>query len=363
MDEISLIKGLFGCGRKIKVIELGSAAILSNTLLSVAGASAFIDECRQLYSKESQERYLGHSFGRSVEKQHVVDLLNVDTADMICGSYQLHDITTKSLAHGWIGVKKDGKSFIYHISIYEYGSRDQQDNRKFNLKMIAEACLKILYYHFVDSKAIPTDVWIDYADTDVIYEILGKSKYTDAFYGLKPTSEFFRFEDFTRNTGGLILMRGSFNPPHAGHLELLNRTRLKYPNYNAAFLVSLNRRDKPLLTADECKEKLELLQAYNESVIFSSFAYFLETIESIRMRWSIPLIFPVGIDTINRFIDDCEANGTVISETGFKFVVFDRQGSTLHPQFDKYRQYIEIDTTYADDGISSTKIRNHEWAS
>ena len=361
MDEISLVKGLFGCGRKIKVIELGSAAILSNTLLSLAGASAFVDECRQLYSKESQERYIGHSFGRSVEKQHIVDLLNVDSADMICGSYQLHDVETNSLAHGWIGVKKDGKSYVYHISIYENNGINQQNNRLFNLRMIADACLKILYYHFVDCSAIPTDVWIDYADTDVIYEILGKSKHTDAFYGLKPNSEFFRFEDLTRNTGGVILMRGSFNPPHAGHLELLNRTRLKYPNYNAAFLVSLNRRDKPLLTAAECQEKLGLLQVHNESVIFSSFAYFLETIDSIRMRWSIPLIFPVGIDTINRFIDDCEANDTVIHQSGFKFLVFDRQGATLHPKFNKYKEFIEIDTTYADDGISSTKIRNHEW--
>ena len=362
LDKIQQIKELFNCGKKIKVIELGSAAIVSNTLLSVSGASAFIDECRQLYSKESQERYLGHGFNRSVEKQHIIDILNCESGNVICGSYQIHDADTNSLTHGWIGLKIDGKVYTYHISIYNaVGST--QFNRFYHLSEIAKTCLNLLTYHLVDSTAIPVDSWIDYADTDVIFEILGKSKHRDEFYGHGLNSEFFRFEDITRNTGGLILMRGSFNPPHKGHLELLNRTRLKYPTYNSAFLVSLNRRDKPILTADECKAKIEPLLEYGAPVIFSSFAYFLETVTAIRLRWNLPIIFPVGIDTINRFIDDCEANQNEITESGFKFVVFDREGADIHPLYEKYKNYIEIDTSYEDDGISSTKIRNNTWTS
>ena len=157
-------------------------------------------------------------------------------------------------------------------------------------------------------------------------------------------------------------MRGSFNPPHAGHLELLNRSKLKYPDYNSAFLVSLNRFDKPILTRDECKEKLSLLAEYNTPVIFSSLSYFMQTIAAIRQRWKLPLIFPMGVDTVNRIIEVFETDNRIeIDETGFKFLVFDRKGSELHPSYEKYKDLIEFDDSYEDDGISSTKIRNNEW--
>ena len=364
-EIIQQVKTLFTYGKKIQVIECGCAAVISNTLLSIPGASAFIDSCTQLYSKESQYAVLGQDIKRSVSKEMIEALLETNSSDKIVLSFQLSDGT--SLSHGWIGIKVCAKNYTYHMSInrnLHFGDEpiNHYDERQWFLNEILKATLNILTYHYIDNTQLPINNWIDYANEDILFDILGKSTQIDQFAvydnGWK------RMEDFVRGNDGIILMRGSFNPPHAGHLALLEKAILKYPDYKPAFLVSLNRRDKPILTKDECLQKLELLKAYGYPVIFSSFPFFFDTMESFSQRWSQEVIFPVGMDTINRFVED--SNKDVVRSVfkchslNFKFLVFDRQGQTT-VDLSSYNKVIEIDDTYHDDGISSTKIRNGEW--
>ena len=364
-EIIQQIKNLFTYGKKIQVIECGCAAIVSNTLLSIPGASVFIDSCIQLYSKESQFGILGKEIKRSVSKEMIDALLDTNTSDKIVLSFQLSDAT--SLTHGWIGVKILGKNYTYHMSINEnlnFGDEaiHHYNERQWYLYEILKTSLNILTYHFNGNIELPINSWIDYANEDILFDILGKSTIIDQF--VVYDNGWQRMEDFVRGNDGIILMRGSFNPPHAGHLALLEKAIQKYPNYKPAFLVSLNRRDKPILTKDECLNKLELLKAYGYPVIFSSFPFFFDTMESFSQRWSQEVIFPVGMDTINRFVEDSNKDITrsIFKCHGynFKFLVFDRQGeSTI--DYSKYNKVIEIDDTYHDNGISSTKIRNGEW--
>lgn len=367
-EIIQQVKTLFTYGKKIQVIECGCAAIVANTLLSIPGASAFIDSCTQLYSKESQVAILGKEIKRSVSKEMIEALLDTNTSDKIVLSFQLSDGT--SLSHGWIGIKVRAKNYTYHMSINKdlhFGDEpiNHYDERQWYLHEILKTTLNILTHHYIDNTILPINSWIDYANEDILFDILGKSTLVDQFVVFNTDSSIVRMEDFIRGSEGIILMRGSFNPPHAGHLALLEKSIQKYPNYKPAFLVSLNRRDKPILTKDECLEKLELLKAYGYPVIFSSFPFFFDTMESIRQRWSQEVIFPVGMDTINRFVED--SNKDIVRSVfkchslNFKFLVFDRQGQS-NVDISSYNKVIEIDDTYHDNGISSTKIRNGEWA-
>jgi nicotinic acid mononucleotide adenylyltransferase len=364
-EILDQIKRIFTYGKKIQVIECGCAAIVSNTLLSIPGASAFIDSCSQLYSKESQFGILGKNIKRSVSKEMVESLLEINYSDKVVLSFQLSD--GSSLTHGWIGVKINGVNHLYHLSInknlsFGDSSIDHYKERQWYLYEILKSTLNIITYNFIDNSLLPINSWVDYADERILFDILGKSTIIDQFSvydnGWK------RMEDFIRDTKGIILMRGSFNPPHAGHLTLLEKAIKKYPDYKSAFLVSLNRRDKPILTEDECLEKLNLLKAYGYPVIFSSFPFFFDTMESIRNRWSQEVIFPVGMDTINRFVED--SNKDLVRsifkchDLNFKFLVFDRQGQQSL-DYSSYDKVIEFDDTYEDNGISSTKIRNGQW--
>lgn len=364
-EIIQQVKTLFTYGKKIQVIECGCAAIVANTLLSIPGASAFIDSCSQLYSKESQVAILGKEIKRSVSKEMIEALLDTNTSDKVVLSFQLSDGT--SLSHGWIGVKVKNVNHLYHMSINDniyLGDEpfDKYNERQEYLETILDTTLKILTYHLIDNTKLPTDAWIDYASDDILFDILGKSTWVDQF--VVYDNGWKRMEDFVRDSEGIILMRGSFNPPHEGHLSLLENSIEKYPNYKPAFLVSLNRRNKPILTKDECLEKLELLKAYGYPVIFSSKQFFFDTMRSINQRWEQEVIFPVGMDTINRFVEDSnkdvETSLFIVNNFNFKFLVFDRQGQES-VGWDKYAKVIEFVDTYHDNGISSTKIRNGEW--
>ena len=88
-EIIQQVKTLFTYGKKIQVIECGCAAVISNTLLSIPGASAFIDSCTQLYSKESQYAVLGQDIKRSVSKEMIEALLETNSSDKIVLSFQL----------------------------------------------------------------------------------------------------------------------------------------------------------------------------------------------------------------------------------------------------------------------------------
>ena len=47
---------------------------------------------------------------------------------------------------------------------------------------------------------------------------------------------------------GKVILCGSFNPIHQGHIELLNAASLKAPDFEPMFELSLHNADKGLIT-------------------------------------------------------------------------------------------------------------------
>jgi len=397
---INKIAQIFKTGRKLDIIECGCGAVISNTLLSIPDSSSFINKCIQPYSKESQFRMLGFRYSlfmqgskRCVSKELVDLFLNKPPEDLdidrLCLSFQISK--DGSQTHGWIGLKINKSRYFYHISFNTKFSdtdllEDKVEERRFYLNKISEVTVNILYKHYIDNSFSLKNNYIDdlssYEDKegDELFKILGESDSVDSFV-VYENNERKRMEEICRNYDGLILMRGSFNPIHYGHLDMVKKAKEKYPTYKVCFLISLNRRDKPLLTSEECKEKIKKISEYGYPIIFSSNPFFSQTIMSLRQRWNLPIIFPVGMDTINRFIDD-EINQELkmLNKTNdidnylskneallyirenwknVKFLVFNRKDFPTHKYLNRYSLIIENELSYEDDGISSTKIRNN----
>ena len=398
---IEKIEQIFKTGRKLDIIECGCAATVSNTLLSIPDSSKFINKCIQPYSKESQFKMLGFRYNeymtgkkRCVSKDLVDLFLNRPPQDLdidrLCLSFQISK--DGSQTHGWIGIKVNNNRYFYHISFNTKFSitdtlEDKVEERKFYLNKISEITINILYKHYIDSSYSLKNNYIDdfssLSDTegDELFQILGESD-IDSFvvYNNNKRS---RMEEICRNSKGLILMRGSFNPIHYGHLNMIEKSKEKYPDYQVCFLISLNRFDKPLLSAEECKEKIKNLSNYGYPIIFSSNSLFSSTIASLKNRWNLPIIFPVGMDTINRFIDyeiskEISMLGDFIKINvdeylskkdallyirenweNTKFLVFNRKDIPVNKYLNRYSLILELELSYEDDGISSTKLRNN----
>ena len=370
MDNIDIVEKLFLSKRKLDIIECGCASMVSNFLMSIPGSSAFVNKSMQPYSRESQVELIGEYSCRAVSKEFIVKFLNIDDKDKIVLSFQVGN--EKIHTHGFIGLKYNKEIYIYHISVNRNFDEKRNGNdlrssfyeRKIYLNHINKAAISILYHH---------NALLDLT----IFDIIGKS--TIDLHVIDENMQWVRMEEICRKSKGLILMRGSFNPYHHGHHELLTRAIAKYPDYTPCYHVSMQRFDKPTLTTKECLDKIVQLTPYGHPIIFSGLPRFVDTLKILRKRWDIPVVMPVGTDTVNRFIQeenkiDTELCGgsieLMLKNKGIntrkdnlewknsKFLVFPRQNSSLDETWTRFDKIIEIDDQYKDDGISSTALRN-----
>lgn len=418
---------LYGC-----IFEAGAGSCIASALYEVEGASKTISLTMQPYSKHSQQEMFNYNEEKiksvSGKMSLKMAVLGEDHSDfeekvnfLMAATFQIGGEI--KLTHGWICLNIRGaKAKLIHVSIPE-----NKERREY-FKNIAEIGIDLLYSS-IDKDFIFSSPYVDnIAELGLIINEGGniilpdfstnKEKLLSCALNSNEESllvftpnelNTIRFEDFCRDKEGIILIRGSYNPIHERHIELMEQAKKQYPTYNAAFFISTDRFDKPSLTEKEVSEKIDKINELGYTVVIGKGALFMHSTSHIRTRWKLPIIYPIGMDTLNRFVDPIVSNELEFQEDfiglweshpiknasgknlsaprerlpvdelmeGYtekdsfknnwgntKFLVFDRKNIKMSDNTKYFTSIFDIEKDSIDvAGISSTKIRSGELVS
>ena len=406
-------------GYKASIVECGHGAEIANAFLSQPGASQFIMRCSQPYSKEIQRnmytfpnienvRSVSKEFVANVAKQdikYIKQFTNNGKYVSIVTSFQLDD--GNGLTHGYMAIVKQeekrlytaSESIVYHFSFYRDEINDIHTRKTTWIQTIKNELLNVIYCNILkkDIRSNHIDgAWyfdveqLDNMNYGYIKNILETLKVNQQILSDKSKENFLcfspggikRFEDVIReNNGekkGIILQKGSFNPFHRMHKKIGDDAKLAYPGYPYVLMLSLNTCDKGSNDEKVLLKRVEALTKIGYTVIVSKSGMFIDNVKKIRQHYpDLNIIFPVGEDTMERFLRDWEDHFDKhiryrdMRYTSYKFdfknvewYISKRQSNTKEfaPLISVYQEYLD-NFKYSDldmDDISSTAIRNGE---
>ena len=409
------------------IIEAGCSATIASTLMNVAGSSKTIYRCEQPYSKEYQESLYGE-FKRSVSREWIKQILETEASKsdkinfVLAASWQLMDPNDPLVyAHGWIGLfdmQRNVKHYLHFTfrrdffkgyryltekndnSYSDYKEQYDSRDRKDLLDIIGTLAVGILHtaidgdiekMTFINKNGffnIAKQILdIAYINDDINYHLLINTleKVKEDYFLVFDKTGLIRIEDLMRKADQFIIQKGSFNPLHHGHIEIMNRSKEKYTDALPVFLVSTYRYDKPHINYDELKDRIKIITDAGYPFIICKSVLFYETFDLLK-KWSHnkKFYFTVGTDTINRiyqtdadYVMSKKQKGEIGNyytpsleyyinkkvetyKDNFKFLHFQREGYQKLPEIEMYSPLIEDIESFVDDGISSTKIRTGE---
>jgi nicotinic acid mononucleotide adenylyltransferase len=305
-------------------IEVGAGQPVARELFNVAKASATIYKAESPYSKKEQERkYPFASKVRSVSKEFIERVIDAEMASghsetyhntYYVSSIQLSDAPEK-LTHGWIGLRYKGIEKFYHITITHYS-----DEREKLISMVGAIGLRILYCKndlaalkelFTSESAMYSCIdIIEDSTTSYIAETISNLE-SGLEHPITITKEgkLIRLEDLSRK-GNLILMKGSFNPIHNHHLEIMNAAEKQYPDATPCFVISLDTYSKGVADNDSLLARIKMINKLGYNVIVFRNPMFNQAVAHLRKHRFIKdlIIFPLGGDTVNRLIQSSYHN-------------------------------------------------------
>jgi nicotinic acid mononucleotide adenylyltransferase len=304
-------------------------------------------------------------------------------------SFQLGD--NDKLCHGYFGIGQfiDGEPHFttYHISLYE-----QAQKKESWILLIKEHLMEIIERHFyVSSMNIPVvdAIWESYRNESRLIEMKQNVEAAlimnndvdglENFLCFTPNNEMIRFEDIVRlNKGknkGIIMQKGTYNPFHRMHKNIAENAKKQYPDYPHVLVLSAVTCDKGINDAAVLEERIKNLTEQGYYVMVTKSGYFINNIHWIRKYYlTLNIVFPVGEDTIERFLRDWESYYQdypyiIYSEyqKGFAHVewfITKRKSDTKHfgaliPKYQAHTNNFKYSDLDMDD-ISSTKIRSGE---
>jgi nicotinic acid mononucleotide adenylyltransferase len=371
---------LFGC-----VIENGCGCSVANKLLSVSGASKTIYKTEVPYSKDVMEQeYNYHSRAVSIESvKSMIEKYN--QFNFVYGSS--FQINNDGCMHGWIGIKIYNNIKYYHVYFGDKKlARDKQIDllSNFGLYLIFYQCGYItidefkvyelqtdstLFYfsEMINVVAVQNDVLeINYEETLKFIDIQNKG-----IAVFKPSENgvvLGRFEDVFRDKDSVTIVKGSFNPPTLVHELMLNYVK------DAVANISLNTKDKGHQNYDSVIQRIKYLTGLGYTVLINRNQLFSDLIECIEyFSYKGKINFVLGIDTLNRLLDDSSNNWQSFIET-FKnthFIVFSRDNLSVKYilnnfiSFELYENKLkEISSTNVrelikNEGIDSKNLKNY----
>lgn len=188
----------------------------------------------------------------------------------------------------------------------------------------------------------------------------------DECLGIQKLADFVGSRSGIQIGGVFAVVPGSFNPLHDAHKILydsISKNNLSNRPTVSVFELSINRKDKEVLTLEELETRLDQFRGY-APVWVTNACYFVEK-AGIVSNWIRPS-FQIGYDTAERLIKDHGIAG--VQGISADFIVYKRKiDNYIHSISDIIRDYgccpinmmpANVDADSSILGLSSTALRN-----
>lgn len=372
------------------VVEIGAGVQVANTFYSIPGASKTIYKSFSPYHREAQIEFIGREIKRSVSAEFVQAVLETlgkeatksDTTRNFgfVSSFQVWDIQTNTankesakevvLTHGWMGVRLadtlgDGNATIrlYHISIREDLERDEI------IRRIGVIGVNILYDMHQSLLGYARPMLSTHGYVDMVVDALDdgstEQNMQETIEGLWPKSlvainavgQLIRPEDLIRDKK-LILFKGSFNPVHNWHRQVIETIARTYPDHVPIFSLSLNTYDKGQIDVKDMERRVRMINVLWYPVLLTWSGYYADILKLIRYNNPNSVIFPVWVDVADKIILDPDTDLQRDFDNKVQFVEFGRRGDKF--DWDRPKRpdglFVQMDS-HQENHINSTDIR------
>lgn len=130
-----------------------------------------------------------------------------------------------------------------------------------------------------------------------------------------------------------LVLSGSFNPLHDGHLEMMSVASKKYPKHKPLFELSLHNADKGGISEEAINKRIEQFTSRNMELALTNAPLFIQ-----KAALFPDSVFLIGFDTYIRIIDTKYYNDSKedfkkamkdLQEFKIKFLVATRDAQTL----------------------------------
>lgn len=281
----------------------GGGVKVVDWLLSVPGASNRILEVVVPYSTPSLTKYLGKSIERSVSLETALILANKAYKEAkqkhpdknhfvgIGVTASLDTNRFKRSQNKFYMVAKSDKKLLGYSAIFSKGLRDRSTEDQ----ITSRAILSLMYevaglQNNIEMNLFEDDKFIRYSRLEFIIDELFQGKKDYIF--VDPSGLASDCLDFSG-----ILIPGSFNPLHQGHIGMMKSGSKVLKDSHVLFELSISNVDKPDLDKKELMRRIRQFQGFSGIIITRSPMF----VEKSKLFPGCKFI--VGIDTMERILD------------------------------------------------------------
>uniref|UniRef100_A0A1D1XTI2 Putative nicotinate-nucleotide adenylyltransferase n=1 Tax=Anthurium amnicola TaxID=1678845 RepID=A0A1D1XTI2_9ARAE len=301
----SIIEAIHASPTQAVIYVAGGASQALGWLLSVPGASNTVLEALVPYSRASMSQLLGKIPAHFTSQQVVEEMailaynraLKLSRPEVpVVGVGFTGSLATASLKHGdhrfFLSTRTSNRLWVSNVTLCKgLRTREEEDKVSSNLllKAIADACEVCATFDLELSEKEMAEEFEKLFDEDQELQQL-----LDGEICLK----IYPFDTHKPNADRKVMLSGSFNPLHDGHLKLLEVASSMYDDRLPCFEISAVNADKPPLSIAQIKDRVKQFGKVGKTVIVSNQPYFYKKAEVFPGT-----AFVIGADTAARLIN------------------------------------------------------------
>ncbi|KAF8390094.1 hypothetical protein HHK36_024616 [Tetracentron sinense] len=301
----ALVEAIHSSPTQAVIYLSGGASQALGWLMSVPGASNTVLEAVVPYSRMSMTQLLGKIPTQitSLQTAEEMSLLAYNRALKLSrpGSPVVGVGFTGSLAsirpklgdhRFYLSTRTSDRFWVSKVTLSKgLRTREQEDkvSSHLTLKAIADACkASATFVSELDGSEVPEECETLFDEDQELQQLING----------QICMKVYPFSTETPNSERKIILSGSFNPLHDGHLKLLEVSSSICGDGYPCFEISAINADKPPLTVSQIKDRVKQFEKVGKTIIISNQPYFYKKAELFPGS-----AFVIGADTAARLIN------------------------------------------------------------